>query len=115
MLRWATELGITDIIHEVSILSQYQSEPREGHMKYILHVFALLDGKPILTLYMDPDLPRMNYSVHKNDPSEFKKYYRDAEEEMPHNMQRQRGRSVVMSTFVNFSHGEKKSDKETTL
>ena len=28
MLRWATELGRTDILHEVSIISQYQAAPR---------------------------------------------------------------------------------------
>ena len=28
MLRWATELGRTDILHEVSILSQYQVATR---------------------------------------------------------------------------------------
>ena len=31
-LRWATEIGRVDISHEVSILSQYQTSPREGHM-----------------------------------------------------------------------------------
>ena len=77
MLRWATELGITDILHEVSILSQYQAAPREGHMEDILHIFAFLDGKPILTLYMDPTFPRLNYYVHKNDSSELKEYYRE--------------------------------------
>ena len=30
MLRWATELERTYILHEVSILSQYQAAPREG-------------------------------------------------------------------------------------
>ena len=72
MLRPATELGRTDILHEVSTLSQYQAVPREGHTEEILHIFALLDGKPRLTLYMDPDLPRLDYSVQKNDPSELK-------------------------------------------
>ena len=67
ILRWATEIGRTDILHEVSILSQYQAAPREGHMGEILHIFAFLDGKPRLILYMDPDLPRLNYSMHKND------------------------------------------------
>ena len=57
---------------------------------------------------MDPALPRLNYSVHKNYPSEFKEYYRDAEEEMPHKMPRPRGRSVVTSAFVDASHGAKK-------
>ena len=78
MLRWETELGRTDILHDESILSQYQAAPREGHTEEILHIIALLDGKPRLTLYMYPALPRLNYSVHKNDPSEFKEYYRDA-------------------------------------
>ena len=68
MLRWETELGRTDILHEVSIHSQYQDAPRKGHTEEILHIFALLDGKPRLALYMDPTLQRLNYSVHKNDP-----------------------------------------------
>ena len=77
MSRWETELGRTNILHDASILSQYQDAPREGYMVGILHIFAFLDGKPILTLYMVLDLQRLNYSVQKNDPSEFKEYYRD--------------------------------------
>ena len=53
---------------------------------------------------MDPVLPRLNISVHKNYPSYFKKYYRDVEEEMAHKMPRRRGRSVVTSAFVGASH-----------
>ena len=108
ILRWATELGRTYILHEVSILSQYQAAPKEGHIEEILHIFAFLYGKPRLTLYMDPAFPRLNYSVHKNDPSEFKEYYIDAEENMPHNMPRPRGRSVLTSEFVDTSHGANK-------
>ena len=69
MLRWATELGRTDILHELLILSQYQAAQREGHMEEILHIVDLLDEKPRLNLYMDTALPRLNYSVHKNYPS----------------------------------------------
>ena len=72
MLRWATEIGRTDILHEVSILSQYQAAPRTRNMGEILHIFAFLDGKPRLTFYMDPDLPGLNYSVQKNDSSKLK-------------------------------------------
>ena len=74
-------------------------------MGEILHIFAFLDGKPRLTLYMDPDLPRLNYSVQKNDPSEFKEYYIDAEEYIPHKIPRPRGRSVVTSAFIDAYHG----------
>ena len=68
MIKWASKLGRTDILHDVSILSYYQAVPRKGRMEDILHIFDLLDGKQRLTLYMDPALPRLNYSVHKNDP-----------------------------------------------
>ena len=66
ILIWETELGRTDILHEVSILSQYQAAPREGHTEDILYIFAFLDGKQRLNLYMDSALPRLNYSIHKN-------------------------------------------------
>ena len=69
MLRWETELGTTDLLHDISILLQYQAAPREGKTGDILHIFAFLDWKSRLTLYMDTTLPRLNYSVQKNDPS----------------------------------------------
>ena len=40
ILRWATELGRVDILLEVSLLSQYQASPCEGHMEQALHIFA---------------------------------------------------------------------------
>ncbi|KAI2502896.1 Reverse transcriptase (RNA-dependent DNA polymerase) [Fragilaria crotonensis] len=36
VLRWATEIGRVDILLEVSLLSQYQASPREGHMDQVL-------------------------------------------------------------------------------
>eukprot|EP00980_Cylindrotheca_fusiformis_P014195 scaffold3727_cov54-Cylindrotheca_fusiformis.AAC.1 len=39
ILRWATELGRVDVLHEVSILSQYQAGPREGHLEQALRIF----------------------------------------------------------------------------
>ena len=107
MIIWATELGRTDIVHEVSLLSQYQASPREGHMGNILHIFAFLDGKPILNMYMNPDITHLEYSL-QSDPLEFKEYYRDAKEEMPHNMPSPRGRSVVTTAYLDASHGENK-------
>ena len=57
MLRWATELGRVDVLHEVLLLSQYQASPRQGHLEQALHIFAYLDKKPKLTLYMSPNSP----------------------------------------------------------
>ena len=38
VLRWATEIGRVDILLEVSLLSQYQAIPREGHLEQLLHM-----------------------------------------------------------------------------
>ena len=62
---------------------------------------------------MDPAFPRLNFSVHKNDPSEFKQYYRDAEKEIPHKMPRPKRRSVVMSAFVDTSYGTNKVTRKS--
>ncbi len=36
MLQWAIELGRVDVLLEVSLLSQYQASPRQGHMEQAL-------------------------------------------------------------------------------
>ena len=61
-LRQATEIGRIDILHEVALLSQYQASPRRGHLEQLLHVFAYLDKKPKVTLYIDPTLPKIDSS-----------------------------------------------------
>ncbi|CAJ1951020.1 unnamed protein product [Cylindrotheca closterium] len=43
ILQWATEIGRVDISLEVSLLSQYQAAPREGHMEQALRIFAFED------------------------------------------------------------------------
>ena len=54
---------------------------------------------------MDPSLPRMDYSVFKTKPEDLKEYYGNAEEEMPHQMPRPRGMTVVNKAFVDSYHG----------
>ena len=72
MLRWATELGQVYVLHEVSLLSQYQASPRQGHIEQVLHIFAFLDKHPQLTLYMDPSLPNLDYQIFTTGATEFK-------------------------------------------
>ena len=55
MFRWSTENGRVDVLHEVSILSQYMAILREGHMKQLLRIVAFIDNNPKLSLCMDPD------------------------------------------------------------
>ena len=108
ILRWATEIGRVDILFEVSILSQYQASPREGHLEQLLHIFAFLRKHPKLTLYMSPELPRMDFGEFGTKREDFKEIYRDAEEQLPHTMPVPRGRSLTMTAFVDASHAANK-------
>jgi len=104
MMRWAVELGRVDILHELSILSQYQASPREGHLQELLRVVGYLAKKPKLTLYMNPDEPDLDYSLFEGSVEGFKEYYRDAKEILPRDMPEPRGKAVVTLAFVDSSH-----------
>ena len=84
VLRWATELGRVDILLEVSLLSQYQAAPREGHLEQLLHIFAYLKKKPKVTLYLDPSMPNLDYTIFRTKAEDFIEYYRDTKEQLPH-------------------------------
>ena len=108
MLQWAIELGRVDIAHEISLLSQYQASPRQGHMEQMMHIFYYLSKKPKTSLYMDPTFPDLGFEDFNHDISQFKEYYRDAEEPMPHRMPPPRGRSVITSGMVDAAPGSNK-------
>ena len=112
ILRWATELGRADILHEVSNLSQYQAVPREGHLNELLHIFGYLKKRPKMSIYMDPSLPKIDYGAFKTRPQDFAEYYRDAHEHLPHDMPVPRGVSVSITTFVDASFAQNKKDKK---
>ena len=112
ILRWATELGRVDILYEVSILSQYQSASRQGHMEQIMHIFGYLKKYPKITIYMDPTLPIIDYGDFNTNPNDFKEYYRDAHDELPMNMPRPRGRSVTTTAFVDASFAQNKKTRK---
>ena len=113
MLRWATKIGRVDILIEVSLLSQYQASAREGHMREALRIFAYLCKHPKLTLYMDPQEPNLDYTLFNDEVNEFAEYYRDAVEELPHQMPKPRGRPVVTTAFVDVSHDANKVTRKS--
>ena len=113
ILRWATELGRADILHEVSILSQYQASPREGRLNELLHIFGYLKKRPKLSIYMDPSLPVIEYSDFTTKPQDFAEYYRDVREELPHNMPTSRGPNLSITVFVNASFAQDKKTRKS--
>ena len=113
ILRWATELGRADILHEVSILSQYQASPREGHLNELMHIFGYLKKKPKLSIYMDPSLPNIDYSDFTTNPQDFTEYYRDAHEHLPHDRPIPRGLPVYKTAFVDASFAQNKKTRKS--
>ena len=108
IVRWATEIGRVDMLLEVALLSQYQANPKEGHLEQLLHIFAFLKKHPKITLYLSPELPRIDYGKFWTNKEDFSEIYCDAEELLPHRMPEPRGRNVVTTAFVDASHAAKK-------
>ena len=113
MLRWSTEIGRVDILHEVSILSQYQATPREGHLQEVLHIVSYLKKNPKLTIYMDPRILPLDLSAFLDCRDYFREYYRDAEEIMPFDMPQARGRLVMILAYVDALHGTNKVTRKS--
>ena len=110
-LIWAIEIGSVDIGHEVSVLSSYQSAPRDGNLQQILHIFALLKKNPKLTLYFDPSPTVIDPTAFTGSTSEeFRDKYRGAKEELPTYAPKPRGRAVEVTSFVDASYA---ADKKT--
>ena len=109
ILRWASEIGRVDILHELTLLSSYQASPREGHLEQIYHIFGYLKGKGKMTLYFDPALPPIDPSSFTGSSADaFRTIYRGAQEQKPDNAPEPRGRSVKSTAFVDASHAANK-------
>jgi hypothetical protein len=107
MLRWAVELGRVDIHLELSLLSSYLCEPREGHLEAAYSIFAYLAKHLEAPMVFDDRVPIINEDAFtKVDWKDS--IYGDLEEELPPKMPKPLGNAVVMTCFVDASHAENK-------
>ena len=104
VLRWAIELGRLDIFIEVSLLSQYQANPRVGHLDALYHIFAYLRGHPNMgRIAYDHKEPKVDYRAF-NETADWTSFYGDVEEELPPKMPEPLGHSVSIHAFVDANH-----------
>jgi hypothetical protein len=83
MSQWVIELGHIDIHHEVSLLSQYQANPRVGHLEAVYHVFTYVKSHlDIGHVAFDPKTPVVDESVFNNS-TDWKEFYGEVQEELP--------------------------------
>ena len=117
MLRWATELGRVDILTEVSVLSQHQAAPRQGHLEEVLHIFGYLKKVGKLTLHFNPRMPYWPDTTNqtKCNSEDFLEHYRDAEEVLPPDAPVPLGKPVDLTAYVDASHAANKVTRRSHI
>ena len=104
ILRWAIELGRVDIFFETSLLSQYQANPRIGHLEALYHIFAYLKNHQDMgRIAYDPKAPSIDEAVFNSD-ADWTEFYGDVEEELPVKAPSPRGKPVSIYAFVDANH-----------
>ena len=113
ILRWSCELGRVDISTETSMLASHMSEPRIGHLMAILQVFAYLKQHHNARLVHDPRDPLIDQSKFSRE--NWCGFYGNVQEAIPPNAPKPRGRSIVITIWVDADHaGDKLSRRSRT-
>jgi hypothetical protein len=102
VLRWMCELGRIDIIVPVSMLSRYLAAPRAGHLEQALHIFAYLKAHGKSSLVFDDTVP--DFDEERFTECDWAEYYPGAAEALPPRAPELRGKSVIMTAFVDADH-----------
>ena len=80
ILRWDIELGIIDIFHETSLMSQYQDNPRISHLEVLYNTFAyLMSHMKTGRIGYYPMGMNVDFSAFNNN-SDWTEFYGDVEE-----------------------------------
>ena len=108
-LSSSCELLYLDIMTEVSLLSQYQCMPREGHLDAVYRIFwylkCCMKKKRIGRIVFDPIVPYVDESIfNPEQEGMWRDFYKDAEEQIPYNIPTPRGKSVTTSCYVDADH-----------
>ena len=110
VLKWAIYLGRIDTMTEVSVLSQHQCQPREGHLAAVYCVFWYLkcNLKEISgRIVFDSNIPDIDDQLsHPRDKNVWEEFYPDAEETIPGNAPPPRGKPVYVGCYVDANHAE---------
>ena len=107
ILRWAVELGRINIITEVSVLSSFNTSPREGHLEAAYQVFEyLMDHKIGGRVVYDSAIPALDHI--KFTEANWTEIYGEMSEDIPENMPKPRGLPVTISMFCDANHAGNK-------
>ena len=110
ILRWSIELGRIDIYTEVSCISQFLCNPREGHLLAAYKIFRYLQvylkrnpGRLVFDGSYQPIDERL-FETSVTEPSEWIDFYPDASEAMPGKAIEPLGNPVCVRAYVDANH-----------
>lgn len=111
ILRWSIELGRIDILTEVSVLSQYLCNPREGHLATVYKIFRYLQanmnknpGRICFDASSVNDVDERLFANGSLDPELWKDFYPDAAEALPGKEVEALGNPVRIRCYVDANH-----------
>ena len=84
-------------------MSQYQANPRKGHLEALYSIFCYLKANPVRRLVFNPQRISKKSCVF-NDGADWKPFYGDIVEELPLKMPEPLGPAVQLSCYVDVSH-----------
>jgi hypothetical protein len=102
VLRCATELGRLDILCPVNLISSYMAAPRIGHLNQLFHIFGYLKSHMKSKMVFDDTRPQ--FDEQRFTKCDWNEYYPGAEDPLPPNMPQPRGKSVIVSCYVDADH-----------
>jgi hypothetical protein len=107
ILRWAVELGRMDIHFEVAMMSQYQADPRIGHLEALYLIVHWLKKNSFKRVVFDPRTVPVDENVF-NDGADWVEFYGNVIEEDPPDMPKPLGNPVTITCFVDANHATNK-------
>lgn len=100
ILQWTVELGRVDICTETNVLSSFRAAPRRGHMEAVVHVLGWLKKHRLSKLVFDDSPPDIAEDIREFRPEEWKDFYDNVKEEIPHGCPEPRGPPVSQLVYV---------------
>jgi hypothetical protein len=82
------------------MMAAFSAAPRTGHLKAVLHIFSFLQHHPRCRLVFDYSY----VSIDDGSDHDWKDFYLDEVEHVPHNAPPLRGKPMQMIAFVDSDH-----------
>ena len=114
ILQWIITSGRFDIAYAVTSLSQFNSRPREGHMKRIRKIFGYLKKYPNRGFVINPQDFNPIPSNEKLEP-DFGNQYADFSEEIDEKLPVPKMKELSTTILVDSDHGhDRKTGRSIT-